>query len=263
MPRRRGLSLALILSIISICLADPAAAETSVTDLSLSEGGSLRLLHAGVPDPRAVLIMLPGGNGMVEIDKNGGIRRMGESFLLRTLPLWQAQGFAVVVMTPPNGMSLLGHRHSAAYAATIGEVVDWLRGLAEVPVWLIGTSQGAIAAIGAGARLGGKIAGIVVASSITGRSSSGETLFDADPGLVAVPTLLVANSADTCPASPPADAARIAEALVSATRKEVLYLESGAAKGQPCDAESPHSFFGIEATTVERIAQWIGTAARP
>ena len=27
--------------------------------------------------------------------------------------------------------------------------------------------------------------------------------------------------------------------------------------GQPCEAMSPHSYFGIEAATVERIAEWI------
>jgi hypothetical protein len=43
---------------------------------------------------------------MVEIG-NGSIRRMGETFLLRTLPLWQGQGFAVAVLSSPNGMSLL------------------------------------------------------------------------------------------------------------------------------------------------------------
>ena len=68
--------------------------------------------------------MLPGGNGMVEFGPDGGFRRMGEALLLRTLPLWQAQGFAVAVLTPPNGMSLLGYRHTPAYAAAIGQAVD-------------------------------------------------------------------------------------------------------------------------------------------
>jgi hypothetical protein len=140
---------------------------------------------------------------MVEIGNDGSIRRMGGNFLLRTLPLWQAQGFAVAVLSPPNGMSLLGHRHTPAYAATIGQAVDFVRSRANVPVWLVGTSQGSTAAVGGGARLGGKLAGIVVASSVTGRNSSGETLFDSEPGLVAVPALIVANTGDACPASPP------------------------------------------------------------
>jgi pimeloyl-ACP methyl ester carboxylesterase len=242
-------------------LIEPASrstAETFVTDLPLDDIGSQRVLYVAPANPLAALIMLPGGNGMVEIGNDGSIRRMGDSFLLRTLPLWQAQGFAVAVLSPPNGMSLLGHRHTAAYATTIGQAVDFVRNHANIPVWLVGASQGATAAVSGGARLSGKIAGIVVTSSITGRSSSGETLFDSEPELVAVPALIVANTGDACPASPPADAPKIAAALTHAPRKEVVYMESVAIEGQPCEGVSPHGFFGIEAETIERIAEWIG-----
>ena len=205
--------------------------------------------------------MLPGGDGIVQIGDDGTIRRMGEGFLLRTLPLWQAQGFATAVLSPPNGMSLLGQRHTSAYAATLGQVVDFVRGHANVPVWLVGASQGSTAAVGAAACLGDKIAGIVLLSSVTGRSSSGETLFDSEPELVAAPTLIVANSGDACPASPPSDAPKIADALAKAPRKEIVYMESAALSGQPCSGQSPHGYFGIEAATVERIAAWITAAA--
>jgi pimeloyl-ACP methyl ester carboxylesterase len=241
--------------------APSATAETSVTDLPLEDVGSQRVLYATPENPRAVLIMLPGGNGMVEIGNDGSIRRMGDSFLLRTLALWQAQGFAVAVLSPPNGISLLGHRHTPAYAATIGQAVDFVSRRANVPVWLIGASQGSIAAVGGAARLGDKIAGIVVLSSVTGRSGSGETLFDGEPALIAVPALIVANTGDSCPASPPGDAPKIATAFTHAPRKEVVYMESVTIEGQPCEAVSPHSYFGIEAATVERIAGWIGAAA--
>ncbi len=234
----------------------PTAAETFVTDLPLDDVGSQRVLYAAPANARATLIMLPGGNGMVEIGNDGTIR--SGSFLLRTLPLWQAQGFAVAVLSSPNGMSLLGYRHTAAYAATIGQAVDFIRSHANIPVWLVGASQGSTAVVSGGARLSGKIAGIVVTSSITGRSSSGETLFDSEPQLVAVPALIVANTGDICPASPPDDAPKIADALAHAPRKEVIYMQSVAIEGQPCEGMSPHSFFGIEAATVERIAEWIG-----
>ena len=36
-------------------------------------------------------------------------------------------------------------------------------------------------------------------SSVTGRSSAGETLFDSEPERVVVPVLIFANSSDTCP----------------------------------------------------------------
>jgi pimeloyl-ACP methyl ester carboxylesterase len=257
LPRSLLRRLPLVL-VVTMLLIGLAAADTLVTDLPLEEVGSQRLLYASPENPRAALIMLPGGNGMVEIGMDGSIRNMGESFLLRTLPLWQAQGFAVAVLSPPNGMSLLGYRHTASYAATIGQAVDFVRSHANAPVWLVGASQGSIAAVAGGARLGPRIAGIVVISSATGRSSSGETLFDSEPGLVSVPALVVANNGDTCPVSPPQDAPKIAAALDHSPRKEVVYMQSDAIEGQPCDAQAPHSYFGIEAATVARIVEWVG-----
>jgi hypothetical protein len=35
-------------------------------------------------------------------------------------------------------------------------------------------------------------------------------------------------------------------------------LQSAAIDGRPCEAMSPHGYAGIEATAVERIAEWIG-----
>src|SRR5580765_3338587 len=92
-------------AILLTALSVAAAAEATVTELQLEDGGIQRVLYASPANPRAALIMLPGGNGMVEFDPDGAFRRMAGSFLLRTLPLWQAQGFAVAVLTPPNGMS--------------------------------------------------------------------------------------------------------------------------------------------------------------
>ena len=92
-----------IMALIALVL--PARAEPVVTELPLEDGGIQRMLYVAPENPRAVLLMLPGGNGMVEFGPDGGFRRMGNSFLLRTLPLWQARGFAVAVLAPPNGMS--------------------------------------------------------------------------------------------------------------------------------------------------------------
>jgi hypothetical protein len=44
--------------------------------------------------------------------------------------------------------------------------------------------------------------------------------------------LIVSNTGDTCPASPPTDAPKIAEALTHFPRKDILYLESATIKGR-------------------------------
>src|SRR5262249_19202037 len=107
------------------------------------------------------------------------------------------------------------------------------------------------------ARLVGKIAGVIVMSSVTRCSSAGETLFDNEPGRITVPVLIVANNRDTCLGSPPNDAPKIAESLTRAPRREILYLESAILKGLPCETEALHSYFEIEQETIEHVAQWV------
>jgi hypothetical protein len=65
-PTRLAFVILTIMALVSLAVPG-AAAETSVTDLPLEDGGSLRMLYAGLENPRAAVIMLPGGNGMVEI----------------------------------------------------------------------------------------------------------------------------------------------------------------------------------------------------
>lgn len=162
------------------------------------------------------------------------------------------QGFNVVVPGPPNGQSLIGRRSTSAYAAELDRVVDFARSRSNVPVWLIGTSQGATGAVNGGAHLS-KVAGVVLTSSVTQRNRADETVFDSEPGLISAPTLVVVNTADTCRATPPADASRILAAVVRSSRKELLMFESREIQSGPCEAESPHGYFGIEALVVQQI----------
>jgi hypothetical protein len=39
-------------------------------------------------------------------------------------------------------------------------------------------------------------------------------------------------------------------------------VESAAIQGPPCEAESPHSYFGIEQPTVKRVAEWIAATSK-
>ena len=87
-----------------------------------------------------------------------------------------------------------------------------------------------------------------------------ETVFDADPGTIAVPALVVSNSGDGCIVSPPGDAPRLLITLTRSPRKELVLVESSQIQSEPCEALSPHGYLGIEAMVVQRIADWIKAA---
>ncbi len=234
----------------------PAAAQGVVADLPLTEGGSERVLLIPAAQPRATVILLTGGSGMIRIGEDGSVNP-GGNFLVRTRNLWSARGISALVLGPPNGGSLLGLRHLPAYAAALAAAIDYARSRANAPVWLIGTSQGSTAAANGAAHLPGRVAGVVLTSSVTERSRSGETVFDADPGAIAVPALVVSNQNDGCIASPPGDGPRLITALARAPRREFIVFASTELRGDPCEAFSPHGYMGIEDTVIQRIADWI------
>jgi pimeloyl-ACP methyl ester carboxylesterase len=242
-------------AIALLALGRPATAQAIVQDIPAASG-SAQVLYAGPPSPRAILFMFAGGDGTVAFNTAGQITHMNGNFLMRTENLWLAQGFAYATLGAPS--SLMGQRHTPAYADTVARAIDFVRTRANVPVWLVGTSMGSIAAANGAAHLPGRVAGVVLSSSVAGANrAANETVFDSDLGAIAVPALIVANRGDTCPSAGPGFAPQILAALTRSPRKELIYVESQELRSDPCEAMSPHGYLGIEADVVQRIADWI------
>jgi hypothetical protein len=249
------------MSSLGSAVGQTAPGPPIVSDVPVA-GRTERVLFLGTQGARALLVLLPGTDGIVGLDDEGGVHQLGGNFLVRTIGQWTVQGFDVVLPDAPNGSSLLGRRHLPAYVDAIGRAIDFGRSRANFPVWLIGTSQGSTAAVNGAAHLGSKVSGVVLASSVTRPGRAGETLFDAEPGAIAVPVLVVSNQDDTCSVSPPGDAPNILAALTRSPRKELAMVTSSQTtrRADPCEGMSPHGYFGIESAVVQRISDWIRTA---
>jgi hypothetical protein len=265
-PLCRTSRLALLLAFaaispLGIALGQTAPGSPIVSDLPVASGTE-RVLFLGAQGARALVVLLPGSDGIIGLDSGGGVHQLGGNFLVRTIGQWVAQGFDVVLPDAPNGTSLLGQRHLPAYADAISRAIDFGRSRANLPVWLIGTSQGSTAAVNGAAHLGSKISGVVLASSVTRPGRAGETLFEAEPGAIAVPVLVVSNQYDTCAVSPPGDAPNVLAAVTRSPRKELVMVTSSqiAERSDPCEGMSPHGYLGIEEAVVQRISDWIKTA---
>jgi predicted alpha/beta-hydrolase family hydrolase len=233
-------------------MASPACAQATVQDI-----GGTQVLFDGPANAPATLLMFAGGAGVVSFNPGGDIVS-NNNFLLRTRPLWRAQGFAFAAMG--SSSSLFDRRHTPAYAETITRAVDFLRTRSSAPIWLVGTSMGSIAAANGAAHLPGRVAGVVLTSSVVASNRNArETVFDSDLGAIAVPTLIVSNRGDTCPSAGPGFAPQILAALARAPKKEIVYVESHQLQSDPCEAMSPHGYLGIEADVVQRISAWIRT----
>lgn len=231
--------------------------EEAVRDISLANGQIQRVLFVRSGLQRGVLVMMPGGEGEIGLEDDGELAH-GNNFVVRTRGLWADRGYSVVIVDALGGRNMRGLRSSDNYARVIDKVVEFARAETRAPVFLLGTSQGSIAAMNGAAHLpAGALGGVVLTESVSRPSKSGETVFDAFPERVKAPALIVANQDSVCRAAPAADAPRIAEAMSGAPEVRVIYVNGGIARSQDCGSLSPHGYYGIEQEVVDKIAAWL------
>jgi hypothetical protein len=237
-------------------------ASERIVNLPLSNGQLQRILIVAPPHPRAAIVMLPGGSGDVGIGRGGDISH-DNNFVVRSRGLWVARGYAVLIPDTIDHANLRGERSAPPFAQLVTDLITYARSSlappAVLPVFLLGTSQGSIAAMhGAAHAAAGTLAGVVLTESVSVMGGSHETVFDAAPERVRVPALVVANSDDRCDVAPPAMAPRIAAAMTNSPNVEVKTISGGETKSaKACGSRTPHGYYGIEDRVVDLISRWI------
>ena len=229
-----------------------------VRDLPLENGAFQRVLYTAPPQKvRGVIVMFSGGADNLGIQQNGEIAH-ADNFVVRSRALWMAKGYGVVLVDAIGDQSMRGKRSSAAYASVTQQIIAFAVQQSSAPVWVLGTSQGSIAAMNAASHASQtQIAGVILTESVSVPGGSHETVFDAHPEEVRVPALVVANRDDRCKVAPPSMANAIAQALRNA-QVSVLFVQGGHThSSNACASLSPHGYDGIEANVVDQITAWM------
>jgi hypothetical protein len=256
----RHAALATVLVVLNGCLTtappDPPQPGSGVVDLPMQDGEVQRVLYTAPEHPVAVVVPLTGGDGFFYIDGTG---QTSPYWLASMRDAWGAQGVAVAALRVPR--PLVGRRTSESFAQTLQRVVAYVRTRTDAPIWLVGQSNGTVAAVNGAAHMThGEIAGIVLLSSVTReRNQVYETVFRAGLDRVNVPTLIVAHVHDRCIVTPPTDAPVIRAELTQAPKTEVLMLDGGSSPGNidECQGDGAHSYYGMHPEVIERVAAWI------
>ena len=222
---------------------------------------------------RMVLVLLPGGPGYMALDAKGCARKLQGNSLVRSTKILNAAGFVTVLVDAPSDHrgedGLGGFRLSAQHAEDIGTVIAEMRTRTRLPVWLIGTSRGAISAANAASRLSGPAApdGLVLTSAVTSGKVGGrkawvaQTVMGAKLENIKMPVLVVAHAADKCIRTPPNLAARIT-ARTNGDREQTIVITGGAgSRGgssvEACQGRSPHGFIDQEADVAAGIIRFV------
>ena len=233
-------------------------AEGALLKLSIDRNeATLPVFVMRHPAPLATLILLPGADAGTGKIIDG--KPTSGNFLSRSRDEFFSQGFNVMVVYRPSDLATLdtGYRISRDHVAELDKVISYARQEFKKPVWLIGTSRGAVSGAAAAIALGAsKIDGLVLSSSITNRRTGAiatQAISD-----IKVPTLVVHHKNDACKFCVPDEARHILDGLKSAQQKKFILVEGGSdPEGDPCEASHWHGYIHFENETVKLMTDWI------
>lgn len=217
--------------------------------------------------PSAAVILFAGGHGALSLKSASSMGWGAANFLVRTREQFANQGFLVAVVDAPSdqqdGMAAT-FRMSTAHARDIGAVVAHLKKVANVPVWVVGTSMGTFSAAGAAVN-GAGADGLVLTATITRAKPDWKIKSSHADGVASMPlerfkgpAFILSHEKDGCDITPARDAPKLQRKLTGARKVEVKLLNGGSPpESDPCQARSEHGFLGIEGQAVGAIAQFI------
>lgn len=233
------------------------AAEEIVTLQTREDVTQSFLLNTPAKQPAAVAVLFPGGYGSIRLRmENGQIKFGAGNFLVRSRNFFTDGGVATAVVdTPsdqPQGMEdwfRLGDKHATDVAVIVAELK---KRLANVPIFLIGTSRGTLSAAAAGRALTDRVSGVVLTSTMFVAARSGQGLSGFDFTTISAPVLFVHHVDDGCFATPYRNAKSLA------AKFPLITVQDGeAARSDPCEAFSAHGYLGKERETVEAMVNWM------
>lgn len=263
---RNGARLLSYLTAAIILSSSPSEAKELVT-VKPAYGGELSFVLLEPDNPKAVVILFPGGRGYLKLTREGEIRKQKKSFLVVNHVGFVEKGLAVAIFNPPDGMDDLRrtYRISEHHGQDIQAVVESLKKkIADVPVWLIGHSRGTFSATNGAIKLGNLVSGLVLASTIT-KSRENYAIYETHPNgvlnmdlaSIQVPTLVLANKPDSCASSPASNAEKVLKALVGSSAATVKVYGDEDPDGDSCKWGGPHHFAGFEQKTEAAIVEFV------
>ena len=187
--------------------------------------------------PDFVLIVMPGGSGLVKPElRDGQPWFQGKSnFLVRSRVL--LSGDDIAVATTDADMSVDRMR---------AIVRDLKSRFPDALLYIAGTSRSTNVTAYLAGKMDGEVAGFIHTSSMS-------TVGGLDTRGLRSRHLIVTHRQDGCSATPPWSSISNHERFGT----ELIVIEGGISEGNPCQAFAYHGFNGVEAEVADKIRAWI------
>jgi hypothetical protein len=190
---------------------------------------------------RAIAILIPGGDGNMQIRPDGRFSGLAGNQLVRTRAAYADFGIATITIDRE---------------VAVGAAVRHARQIAR-PVVVVATSRGSLRAAQA---LADDPEGAPEGLVLTAAYLLPGTADNSVQALVQIPTrlpptLVLHHRKDECGETPPSATAPFRH--WAGERVRIVMLEGGATGGAPCQPHSPHGFWGLDQAVVRQIADFI------
>lgn len=250
------------LILVFLLLTSLAQAEANLVTLDTRSGVTQQIVIEHSSDAQANLILFAGGKGKLKLNSNK--YNSNKNFLVRSRHLLKDNNFTVILVDAPSdrqgklGM-LKGFRNSQEHVQDIKAVISYIRSINNNPIWLVGTSRGTESAAYAAVHLNDKIDGLVLTSSISKTNNKGTSVADLELSKITVPVLAIHHQQDECKTTKPGILKDIKLKAYNSSRLQTKLFSGGdkSTSPNPCQARTYHGYFGIEATTVDFITNFI------
>jgi len=227
------------LLIAQICFA-AAPADMYVDSAHYDDGDKIPYLltTAGSATPKYVLVLMPGGAGLMNIRKSedGSIQfDFSSNFLIRSRTTIADGEFAAI--------SLDADRSPKRMRAV---VADLKAKYPSAQIYIVGTSKSTIATIYLSENMDGEVAGFIHTASMA-------AIGGLDTRKSKSRNLIVTHKNDGCRLTPPSSSIENHDTYGT----DLIVIEGGIAEGDPCLAMGHHGFNGVETETIQKIKNWI------
>jgi len=236
---------------VALVLFITSSAYSQVIDVPYKDDAPTRTLLTPVKNAKAVVLLFPGGGGVLNLKDDGSTTNFHT--FVRSKDLWAQYGIdSVLVDTPYDlGGGMRNSRSIRDHQQRILNVVNYYKEKLNLPVWIFGHSMGTVSVtefVNGGKEKEKLIAGVIVAG--TYRSAT----IDSD---VKVPVLAVHHVDDGCASTPFATSERIIDSRPQQSNSKFIQIDGGISEGDVCGSKAYHGFNQRESELIRVVAQFI------
>ena len=236
---------------VALVLFITSSAYSQVIDVPYKDDAPTRTLLTPVKNAKAVVLLFPGGGGVLNLKDDGSTTNFHT--FVRSKDLWAQYGIdSVLVDTPYDlGGGMRNSRSIRDHQQRILNVVNYYKEKLNLPVWIFGHSMGTVSVtefVNGGKEKEKLIAGVIVAG--TYRSAT----IDSD---VKVPVLAVHHVDDGCASTPFATSERIIDSRPQQSNSKFIQIDGGISEGDVRGSKAYHGFNQRESELIRVVAQFI------